>query len=331
MNLSLSWARLSPSLLLLILAGTIAAAVDHFVSPAGADRAARVADGFGNPAIRTGAMQYPREAIDSDSFVVHIARPARRIVSQYWSIDEFVYSVVPAERVVAVSQVAYQDQISNVSAQVQRYHPLIATDPERVLRLDPDLFMVSNSSRADFCALVRSAQVPVYRTFTMFTTLAQVAETIRLTGYLTGEDTAAAAQIEQFWSEINRAKARRPPNAHRPRILGFNGNYSYGNETLFHDIVQTLGGINVGAEGGLKGYDQVNTEQIVRWNPEWIVAGADKGQTRQVLARLMADPGIALTQAARNGHILVLEHHIFLPSSPFASLFVTALAEAPYG
>ena len=327
----IAWTRVSPTLLLLLAAGTIAASVNRLVSPTEADRAAWAGDGFGNPSIRTDAKEYPRHAIDSDSFTVAIAKPARRIVSQYWSIDDFVYSVVPPRRVIAVSEAAYQERISNVYALVQRYRPAIATDPERVLRLDPDLLLVSNSSRADFCALVRSAKVPIYRAFTMFTTLQQVAETIRLTGYMAGEDEAAAIEIDRFWTAINRAKTRRPPNAPAPRILGFSGAYSYGNETLFHDIVRTLGGINVGAEGGLKGYDQVNSEQIVRWNPEWIVAGADKGQTRQVLERLMADPGIALTQAARNKHILVFEHHIFLPLSPYSTLLVSALAEALYG
>lgn len=320
----------APSLLLLLLAGTIAAAVNHYVPSEDAPRIAR-ADSYGSPAIQTGSLAYPRQAIDSDSFSVRIARPARRIVSQYWSIDEFVYSVVPPERVVAVSETAYQEGASNVYAQVQRFHPAIATDPERVLRLDPDLLMVSNSSRADFCALVRSAQVPIYRAFTNFTTLEQVAATIRLTGYLTGEDQAAALQVDEFWSAIDQAKTKRRPNLPHPRILGLGGNSSYGSETLFDDIVRTLGGINVGAEGGLKGYLQVNSEQIVRWNPDWIVAGAAKGQTRQVLAKMMTDPGIALTEAARKGHILVLEYNVFLPTSPFTTLLVTAMAEALYG
>ena len=320
-----------PSLLLIVLIVAIAAAVDRLGPPGGGTRAARASDGYGNPAIRTGAATYPRQSIDSDSFVVKVARPARRIVSQYWSIDEFVYSVVPAERVVAVSESAYQVAFSNVYELARKYHPAIATDPEKVLWLDPDLLMVSNSSRADFCDIVRSADIPIYRAFTMFTTLKQLAETIRLTGYLTGEDQSAQREINLFWSEINGAKARRPANAAHPRILGFGGTYSFGKETLFNDIVESVGGINVGAEGGLKGYDEVNTEQIVRWNPEWIVAGADKGTTKEVLAHLMSDPGISLTQAARKGHILVFEKQIFLPTSPFARLFVTALARALYG
>lgn len=320
-----------PALLLVLLVGTLAAAINRFVPLSTGNRVARPSDGYGNPSIRTGPLTYPRQSIDSDSFVVRVARPARRIVSQYWSIDEFAYSVVPAERVVAVSEGAYAESYSNVYELARKYRPAIATDPEKVLWLDPDLLIVSNSSRADFCDLVRSANVPIYREYTMFTTLEQVAETIRLTGYLTGEDQSAKRELDRFWGDINRAKARRPPNAPHPRILGFGGTYSHGNETLFHDIVRTLGGVNVGAEGGLKGYDQVNTEQIVRWNPEWIVAGAPKGKTKQVLSHLMADPGISLTQAARNGHVLVYEQHIFLPMSPFTRLFVATLAEALYG
>jgi iron complex transport system substrate-binding protein len=269
--------------------------------------------------------------VDSDDFTVRVARPARRIVSQYWSIEEYVYSVAPPERVVAVSESAYLPNISNVYREVQKFRPVIATDPERVLRLEPDLLLVSNNSRADFCALVRSTHAPIYRVFTTFTTLAQVAETIRLTGYLTGEDEAAAKEVNRFWSEIERAKGRRKSGARPPRILGFSGHSSYGTETLFDDVVRTLGGINIGAEGGLKGYDAINSEQIVRWNPEWIVAGADRGKTGQVLASMMADPAIAVTPAAHAGHILVFEFNVFLPTSPFTTMLVNAIAEAIYG
>jgi iron complex transport system substrate-binding protein len=316
-----------PAAALALLAGTIAAAVGHFL-PDGAGWNINKADTrFAK--IQTGAAEYPRRAADSDGFSVRIARPVRRIASQHWAIDEYAYSIVPAERVVAVSESAYLQSISNVYAQVQKHRPAIASDPERVLRLDPDLLLVSNSSRADFCALVRAADLPIYRVLTTFTSLAQVAETIRLTGYLTGEDTAATAEIQRFWSEIERAKAKRKPGA-APRILGLGNRYAYGAETIFDDIVRTLGGVNVAARGGLKGYDAVNGEQIVRWNAEWIVAGADRGKTRAVAASLMADPAIAETPAARNGHVLVFDFNVFLPASPFTTLLVNAMAKEMY-
>jgi len=323
--------RLAPSVVLAILVCTIAAAVEHFVPPDAGLQINRASTGRRGVAIRTGPPAYPRVAVDTDEFAVRVARPARRIVSQYWSIDEYVYSVTPPERVVAVSESAYLPNISNVYREVQKFRPVIAADPELVLRLDPDLLLVSNNSRADFCALVRSTHAPIYRVLTTFTTLAQVAETIRLTGYLTGEDDAAAKEVNRFWSEIERAKTRRKPGVAPPHILGFSGHSGYGTETLFDDVVRTLGGVNVGAEGRLKGYGAINSEQIVRWNPEWIVAGADRGKTGQVLASLMADPAIAITQAAHAGHILVIEFNVFLPTSPFTTMLVNAIAEAIYG
>ncbi|MGE0406832.1 MAG: ABC transporter substrate-binding protein [Candidatus Korobacteraceae bacterium] len=293
-------------------------------------RLARSSSDDGNPLVRTGSKTYPRRAIDSDDAEVRMVRPAQRIVSQYWSIDEFVYAVVPPERVVAVSESAYNPQISNVLDSVNRFHPVIATDPERVLRLNSDLILVASTARADFTNLLRGAGYPIYRIYTMFTNLKQIQDHIQLVGYLTGEDERAAEELQQFQREIGQARARKPVEAASPRILGLGGRYSYGSQTLFHDIVRAVGGINVGAENGLSGYEQVSSEQILRWNPDWIVASADKDQTKQVLERLLADPSIALTSAAQKKQILVFEHRAFLPMSPYSRIFVTALSKALY-
>jgi len=45
----------------------------------------------------------------------------------------------------------------------------------------------------------------------------------------------------------------------------------------------------------------------------------------------LADPAIAVTKAAHNGRILVLENEIVVPMSPFSARFVTTLADALYG
>jgi iron complex transport system substrate-binding protein len=306
--------------------GLIGAAVDHWSTPLLGPTLARV--GYGRAATQLGQRSYPREAIDSDGFRVRIGKPPRRIASQYWSIDEYLYSFVPPERVVAVSESAYLPGVSNVLEQTGRFRPVIAADPERVLRQSPDLILVASSSRSDFTALLRTSGIPVYRMFIDFTTLEQIEEYIRLIGYLTGEDERAEAVARRFHAEIERAKSLRPPDARPPRILGLGGKYSYGSHTLFHDVVKAAGGVNVAAENGLKGYDLVNGEQIARWNPEWIVAGANGGKIEETQKRIFADPAVALTEAGRTGHVLVLEYRVFLPMSPYASVRVAALAEA---
>jgi ABC-type Fe3+-hydroxamate transport system substrate-binding protein len=319
-----------PPLALAMLVGSMAAGVQRLASPAGGLQLPALVTSHPDFLIRTGGLQYPRESYDSDDFLVKIKHPPQRIVSQFYSIDEFLYSLVPPQRIVAVSASAYQPAVSNISQYAEKYRPVIASDPERVLRLKPDLILVSSSARADFTSLVRSTGVPIYRLYTNFSSLEQVAETIGLVGYLTGTEDEARVEEQQFWATVEALKARRPAGMHKPRILGMGGNYSYGSQTLFNDIVSTLGGINVCAQGSLKGYDEVNDEMIVKWDPEWIFAGSKPGELEQTKARLLANPAIAHTQAARDHHIVVLEGPVFFADSPYATSLLKAMANALY-
>jgi iron complex transport system substrate-binding protein len=319
-----------PPISLILLVFAIAGAVHTYASPPGGLQLPALEREDGDARVRMGKSQYPRESVDSDEVTVSIARPAHRIVSQYWSIDEFVYTILPPQDVVAVSQSAYAEEISNVLQNVQQFKPAVATDVERVVALDPDLMLVSREGRADYTSLARSSGVPVYRIETSFETLDQIEQNIRLVGYMAGQDESADKESSRFHAAIEKAASMRPPGA-KPRILGLGGRYSYGRKTLFQDIVTRLGGVNVGAENGLVSYDAVNFEQLVRWDPEWIIAGAKTGSEKQILANLMSDPAISLTQAARNGHIVVLDNRVFLPMSPYTSVLVQAIADAIYG
>lgn len=286
--------------------------------------------GYGNPTVRTESPAYPRAATGTDDVRAVVAAAPRRLVSQHWSTDEFLYAVAPPERVVGVSESAYQRPISNVIALAERYQPIVSTDIERVLRADPDLIFTPESSRADTPALFRRAGVPVYRMHTMFETLASIEAHIRLVGYLTGEDGRADHEVRRFRQAIDRAAARRVPGV-TPRVMGFGGRYSYGSRTLFSDIVRVLGAENIAATHGLVGYDRVTDEHIARWDPEWIVAGAPRGTADITRRQLLDNPAIAATTAAQRGQIVVLEQHVFLAMSPFTGAFVEALADALYG
>ena len=322
-----------PSLTLMALlasVGLIGAAVDHWSTPVLGPPLER--NGCGRAAVQTGPRSYPREAVDADGFRVRIPQPPRHIASQYWSIDEYLYAVVPPERVVAVSESAYLKGISNVVELAAKFRPVVAPDPERVLRAHPDLVLVSSSSSSDFTSLIRTSGIPVFRMFIDFTTLEQIEEYVRLVGYLTGEDDRAEAVVARFRAVVERAKSLRPAGARRPRVIGMGGgvggHFTYGSGTLFDDVVKTVGAVNLASEAGLKGYDMINSEQLARWNPEWIVAAANEGQIEETRHKILADPGVALTEAGRNGHVLVLENRVFLPMSPYSTTRVTALAEA---
>lgn len=319
---------------LVALAGAVVAAsiASASVTPASLlPRPERPFEGYGSRTVRMGRVSFPRDARGADEVITRVETAPRRLVSQSMSGDEFLYSILPPERVVGVSESAYQKRISNVYDLARAYAPVVATDVERVLRSDPDLVFTPAEGRWDMPGLLRAAGVPVYRIPTLFPTLASIEEHIRLIGYLTGEDARAEAEARRFRAAVDRAAARRPSGAPSPRVMGFGGIYSYGSDTLFSDILRVLGAENVAATHGFIGYDRVTDEHIIRWDPEWIVAGADRWRIEQVRARLLASPAIAATTAARRGQVVVFENHVFQPLSPFASHLVEALADALYG
>jgi iron complex transport system substrate-binding protein len=191
--------------------------------------------------------------------------------------------------------------------------------------------ITGEGTRWEVSGLLRQAGVPVHRVYTKFETLASIEDHMRLIGYLTGEDERARQAIQRFHETVARAAAKRPAGAAAPRVLGMGGSYSYGSTTLFSDILRTLGAENVAATHGFTGYERVTDEHIARWDPEWIFAGADRGEADLVRARLLARHAIRSTRAARNGRIVVLTNDLFLPLSPHTARLVSVLADTLYG
>jgi iron complex transport system substrate-binding protein len=278
-----------------------------------------------------GDLAYPREAVGADGVHTRIARVPRRIVSQFWSIDEYLYAIVPPERIVGVSETAYLEASSNVLPFVNRFHPVIATDPEVVLRANPDLVLTDESARWELPGLLRQAGVPVHRIYSRFETLQAIEDNIRLMGYLTGEDARAETVRQDFPATIAHAAAMRPAGLPAPRVLGMGGAYTYGRDTLFNDVLRVLGAENVAATHGFVGYDGVTDEYIARWDPDWIIAGANRGQAAAVRAQLLARPAVATTSAARLGHVVVIENDVFYAMSPYTAQLVETLAGVLYG
>jgi iron complex transport system substrate-binding protein len=95
--------------------------------------------------------------------------------------------------------------------------------------------------------------------------------------------------------------------------------------------MRVLGAENISAAHGFVGYERVTDEHIARWDPDWIISGADRGQADVIRARLLARPAVAQTSAARNGRIVVITNDIFLPMSPFTPRLVERLADILYG
>jgi iron complex transport system substrate-binding protein len=306
----------------------IAVAIAAAASPAVADGLLSWQDVAVAP-VRIGTVAYPRSAIDAMGKSIVFEAPPKRIVSLEYEIDEYLYRIVPPSRVVGVSRYAYEKNASNVLAQVHAYRPPVAGDIETVLRLEPDLVLAAARSRPAMVQALMQAGVRVFRLPTLATELNQVAEIISVIGYLTGEDDAARREGERFEGEIAQVAsqcARAHPAA---RIFGVSMiGYTYGDRTLFQDVVRLVGAVNVAAQNGIRTYEKVGNETVLRWNPDWVFTWSDPGGAEAERRRWIDDPALGAVAAIGKHQLVVSDGKDFLPLSSEATKLARILANA---
>lgn len=276
---------------------------------------------------------FPRSVTDDYGNLATIPVPPRRIVSSELTVDEILFDLIDPERIVAVSRFSFERRYSSLAERVTMLDLPSSESAEVVLSLRPDLVIAGSHVRAEWLDLLGRGGVPVYRLEHNIAKLSQINGLIRRIGYLTGSDDRARELAEMFQGRIERALNRRARHdTSHPRILGYDRGLasSYGINTLFHDVVTILGGINIGAERGLDTYDGISFEQVADWNPDWIVTGADPGRHEALRQALLMNPGVAATSAARNGQLLILPQQVFLSMSHNVIELVESLAAALY-
>jgi len=261
-----------------------------------------------------------------------IEAPPQAIGSQALSTDHFLFAITDLDRIVAVSPYATDPGYSFVHETVARMHMADTSDLEAVLRASPDLMLLSDRARADFEDVLRHAGIPTFRFRTVFGDFEEIAQGIAAVGFVTGDDAAAELEVRRLRERVDQAKARRPPGAKAPRVLPYSTYGStLGQGSLFDHILTELGAINVASEEGLGPYADISSEQVAAWDPDWIVAPADRGASDQVRGRLLADAGIAVTKAGRSGQILIVESRQFTAMSQHAVGLMEAIASGLYG
>ena len=274
---------------------------------------------------------FPRTVRDYAGDSLTLSQPPSRIASQALVADHFLFAVVPPSRISAVSIVAHDPTYSFVADVVADLDVAVAGDVEAMLQRRPDLLLVSHTARADVVAVARAADIPTFRLRTVFDDFAQITAGLETVGRLTGEERAARRVIAEFRERVAAAVARRPAGAPRPRALVYSAfSSTFGSGSLFDHILTQLGAVNVAAEQGIGPHGMISGEQIAAWNPDWIIADSPAGEEAAVRRRLLAQPGVAVTNAGRTGQVLVLDHRRFITMSHHAVALTEAVAAALY-
>jgi iron complex transport system substrate-binding protein len=174
---------------------------------------------------------------------------------------------------------------------------------EQILELSPDV-VITMRGDTNIDKEQRRTGIPFFAVSKAPTS--SYATSIRLIGQIVGQQ-KRAGEMADFWAAIIRSVEDKTAKATRHPTVMYIGKDSNtigtpGKDTVFGSTIDTAGGHNVGDElppaFASKESNTVSMEQVVKWNPDVIIASG-----AAVRNRIMTDPQWRLLKAVEAGRV----------------------------
>ena len=238
----------------------------------------------------------------------------QRVASINLSADEVLVTILPSERLVAVTRWADVPGTSNVVGRVPpAVHRFAKADLEQLVALRPDLVAVSEYTDADFMKQLGRSGLRVHRMLGLGT-LAGVRGAILDLGRAVAEEDAAGRLVAEYDGKLAEL-ARRLAGATKPRVLYWSGNMTAGRGTAIGALIEAAGAVNVGREMGIAGIAPPGSERAFVTNPDAVLVGTWPGSKEA----LTSHPLFSQWKAVREGRIVAMRTELLVALSQFTA------------
>lgn len=252
------------------------------------------------------------------------ARKPARLIAMTLASAEMLVDLAPRRRIVGLHKLAGDPAYSNV-ADKARGVPLLGSEPESVIALRPDMVFAASYASASFLNHLRAAKVPVFQ-FSAFGSVEDIFANVEKMGQLIGEEAKARSLVRRARERIRAIRSRIPRDAKPPRVLALlRGGWTPGSRTSQDAMIRLAGGENAAAGRGVRGTRRVSAEQVIAWNPDVLVVGADPKSGASLKAMLRAS---AIYAPLRNRRIIEIPHPRFSSASHYVVRGIADLAKA---
>lgn len=248
------------------------------------------------------ATVYPASVTDHAGRTVTIEAEPQRIVSGYYISTSALMALGLTDRIVGIEAKADKRAIYKLSAPQLIELPNVGTakefNMEGCLALEPELVILPLKLKSAAETLEQMG-IPVLlvnpesetELKEMLSMLATAANALDREAELT----AFIAAQEAFLSTIQDEK----PSVY---LAGNSALLSTAGEAMYQShMIDLAGGVNVAAELTDTYWAEISYEQLLAWNPDYIVLASDAGYT---VEEVLADPNLADCKAIAEGHVL---------------------------
>lgn len=223
--------------------------------------------------------------------------------------DEILLSLLPAEKVSALSLDADNPEMSNIVSQAASVPFRLDMNVERILSLRPDVVVVGQVSQEDPLSLLGAAGVRVIR-LNPGNTLAEIRENIISVANGVGEPEAGLRLVEDMNRRLETIREATKGLDH-PRALyvyiGGASTETAGKGTYIDELLEIASARNVAKEVGVQSWGALPVEKAIEMNPEVIIyadsTGRDKTLDSVPTPELAHNPVWQDIQAVKTGRV----------------------------
>jgi iron complex transport system substrate-binding protein len=254
---------------------------------------------------------FPRTIRDARGHTVTIEDTPTRIFSGGLNIDSTLLRLLSPNRLAGVTHFSQKPSYSYVADSAARVPAYEQVRSETILKLNPDLVILTVYTRADIRNAIRSLDVPVLVTGKV-NTLTDIKQTTKLIGRAVGKSKRA----QRWLNRMNRGLKEIEPDSDEIRVL----QYTYsgvvpGEKTLPNLIFSSVGLRNVPAQVGLEGWKVMTPESILKSKPDWIIL--QERNRDQLLKKITNDPALSTLEAVNNRRFKVAQPKYLTVASPY--------------
>lgn len=237
--------------------------------------------------------------------------PAHRVLSQTVLGDELLWDLGPAARarVVGVSVMADDPRYCRVANLWPAELPRLAATTEGLLARAPDLAVIASYTAPETRALLAANGVRLLE-LGRSPGFADYRRDLRTLAAAVEATPVAEARIAELDARLAVLAAHRPSPA--PGVISWGDGYAATGATSFADIARTAGLDNLPERAGLSGHVPVAMEQLLAWDPAYIVIACPAARAEDPACRaaerdfIASGPGLSATRAAREHGVIAV-------------------------
>lgn len=263
---------------------------------------------------------FPVTETDATGTEVTIEEEPQRVVVLQASAAQVMWEIGAKEKVVGMPVKSYTAYLDGSDERTDVLTGEGQVERETVVGLEPDLVIAPNVVQNETVEQLRNDGLTVYRT-DFGKSLEDIYAKTELVGRLVGACQGAERTVASTRERVDTIR-QAVEGEQKPRVLYEFYNFTAGNQTFIHEVIETAGGDNIAANAGISGYATISEEVVAEQDPEWVVHPSDaplpqgepymsttayeENQTLEVNANYMNQPGprvvVPMTQLAKAFH-----------------------------